>query len=129
MTSTSVGRRPAITSSSSSSLGSVASARATSSRLRSGRVRLSAGLMPAVGEAEPLQDRLGAVARLGEMRPAVQRADGDVLQHAQALERPHDLEGAADAGVAHLVGPQAGDRPAVEADGAGGRRVARRRSC
>ena len=42
MTSTSVGRSPAITSSSSSSLGSVASARATSRRLRSGKVRLSA---------------------------------------------------------------------------------------
>ena len=42
MRSVSVGRRPAITSSSSSSCGPVASARATSSRLRSGSVRVEA---------------------------------------------------------------------------------------
>ena len=49
----------------------------------------------------------------------MQRADRDVLQHAQALERLHELEGAADAGVAGAIGPQAGDHLAVQADGAG----------
>ena len=42
-----------------------------------------------------------------------------------AAEGPHDLEGAADAGMAGQVGPKPGDVDAVEADR--GRRPARRR--
>ena len=34
---------------------------------------------------------------------AVQRAHRDILEHAQALERLHDLEGPADAGGAHAI--------------------------
>ncbi len=53
MRSVSVGRRPAITSSSSKSFGSVASARATSSRLRSGSVSVEAGCARLSIEIEP----------------------------------------------------------------------------
>ena len=123
MTSTSVGRRPAITSSSSSSLGSVASARATSSFLRSGKVRLSASWSRR--SARPSRFRMpSAAARASaSARPAMQGADRDVLQNAQSLEGPHDLEGPADACVAHAIGPQAGDLPSVEPHRAGARRM------
>ena len=86
-------------------------------------------LVAAVVEAEARQDRRGSLARLGEMGLAMQCAHGDVLQHAQALERLDDLEGAADAGIADAVGPQPGDRPAVELHGARSRARTRRRSC
>ena len=80
-------------------------------------------LVAAVVQAEPLQDRLGRGTRFGKPRLAMQRTDRDVLEHAQSLERLHDLEGAAHARVAHAVGTQAGDRLAVERYRAGGRRV------
>ena len=63
MRSVSVGRRPAITSSSSRSFGSVASARATSSRLRSGNVSAEAALRALVEQIEPPQHLVGARAR------------------------------------------------------------------
>src|SRR5690242_12241571 len=77
--------------------------------------------MATVGEAQPLEDRRGRLARLAEMRATVQRANGDVLEDAEAVERPHDLEGAAHARVADLVRAQARDGAAVERDAAGGR--------
>ena len=63
MRSVSVGRSPAITSSSSSNFGSVASARATSSRLRSGRVSVEAMLAALVEQAEARAARARACSR------------------------------------------------------------------
>ena len=117
MRSVSVGRRPAITSSSSSSFGSVASARATSSRLRSGSVSAEARWCALVVEVEPAQ-HLAARARARRATSAAvqQRADDDVVLDRQRRERPHDLEGAADAAPADLVGRQAVDALAGEGD-------------
>ena len=79
MRSVSVGRSPAITSSSSRSFGSVASARATSSRLRSGK-RQRPGQMPALVEQIELpQDLVRAAHRRLRVRLAQQRADHDVV--------------------------------------------------
>ena len=63
MRSVSVGRRPAITSSSSSSFGSVASARATSSRLRSGKVSDAGQMRALVVQVEPPQHLVRAARR------------------------------------------------------------------
>ena len=65
------GRRPAITSSSSSSLGRVASARATSSRLRSGRVSEEAGRCA-------FESEVAAFSRM-EARDAARRGDAALL--------------------------------------------------
>ena len=87
------GLRPAITSSSSSSFGSVASARASSSRLRPATVRSRPG-----GRAWRQADRAARPPRrrerVGAGRAAQVGADRDVLAHGQAGERLHDLEGA-----------------------------------
>ena len=61
MRSVSVGRRPAITSSSSRSFGSVASARATSSRLRSGKRQRRGELRALVVQIEPPQHLVRAL--------------------------------------------------------------------
>ena len=119
MASISAGLSPAITSSSSSSRGSVASARAVSSRLRSGSVRLAAGAWRFLREAEPGQQRLGGGARGAERGRALQRAHHHVLERRQAAERLHQLEGAGDAGGADRIGPQPRDVAAAESDAAG----------
>jgi len=75
--------------------------------------------VPAIVQAELHQDVGRVGARIGKGRPAVQGTDRDILQHAQPLERLHDLEGAADTGVADEVGPQPRDLPSVEAHAAG----------
>ena len=116
ISSVSVGRSPAITSSSSSSFGWVASARATSSRLRSGSVRLDAGRSRSSHMFERAQRSLGARAREPGVTGAQEAADHRVLDHRHVGERPHDLEGAADARRADLVRTQARDVPAREAD-------------
>ena len=80
MRSVSVGRRPAITSSSSRSFGSVASARATSSRLRSGSVSDDAELLALVEQVELPQHLVRASrARRAHVGAAQQRADDDVV--------------------------------------------------
>ena len=131
MRSVSVGRRPAITSSSRSSFGSVASARATSSRLRSGSVSADGRLVALVEQIEPRAAR-----RCAWSRAAVdvgRRSSAPTMTLSSTVsagKRPHDLEGAADAAPADLVGRQAVDalrrakamRPLVG-------REARRRSC
>ena len=105
MWSVSVGRRPAITSSSSRMRGPVASARATSSRLRSGSVSEAAMLVALAAEAQ-LLDHLRRPSALASrtLGAGVERADDDVLHHGQPGERLHQLERAADAGAADLVG-------------------------
>ena len=86
MRSVSVGRRPAITSSSSSSFGSVASARATSSRLRSGSVSADAQLRALVEQIEPAQHLVRVRARRADVAAAQQRADHDIVLDASAPE-------------------------------------------
>ena len=53
---------------------------------------------------------------------AEQRADADVLEHAEIAERAGDLEGAGDAELGDAVGRHAGDALVLEPDLAGGRR-------
>ena len=92
---------PAI-SSSSSSRGPVASARAISSRLRSSRVSEPAGALARVKQAESARGcrRRPAAASRSARAPAVDRADQQVLEHGELLEGLRDLVGAADAGAA-----------------------------
>ena len=120
------GLSPASTSSSSSSCGSVASARASSRRLRPATVSLAAGAIEEVGEADASRDRLGPRERVGAAGRAQVRADGDVLAHAQAGERLHDLEGARDAAPRQHVRRHAGDVVAA-IDGCARRSAARSR--
>ena len=98
----SVGVRPAIASSSSRTLGSVASARAISSRLRPGVPRLRAGRVDA---RAPRPTRSMHGAGLGRaLRPRVgmaqEGADHDVVEHRHVLEGERHLEGAGDARAA-----------------------------
>ena len=116
MRSVSVGRRPAITSSSSSSFGSVASARATSSRLRSGSVS-AAGQLPAlVEQIETPEHLMGAAHRRRGSGWRSSAPTTTLSSTRERRERPHDLEGAADAAPAHLVGRQAVDARALKRD-------------
>ena len=88
MWSVSVGRRPAITSSSSSRRGPVASARATSSRLRSGSVSEAASwsrLLPRPSCSMTAVAPLACASRT--LAASVERADDDVLHHRQPGER------------------------------------------
>ena len=129
MRSVSAGRRPAITSSSSSSFGSVASARATSSRLRSGNVSVEATC-----SRLPCRSSCSSTSRArrraaGDIGSVQQRADNDVVLDGERRERPHDLERPSDAAPADRVGRQTVDALAREADRALVRRELRRRSC
>ena len=117
--STSTALRPAITSSSSSSFGRIASALASSSRLRSGPPSSSARWSDApveTREFEPFARALRAPARDERLAAAAaeQRADRDVLQHRQAGKRLHHLEGAADAEMRAPVRRQPIDARALE---------------
>ena len=111
------GLRPASTSSSSSSFGSVASARASSSRLRPATVSVRAGRSSMSPRPTSRADLLGRRERLGA------RADGaDARRPAmfsrtdQAGERLHDLEGAGDAAPRQPMRRLAGDVVAGIAD-------------
>ena len=110
MRSVSVGRRPAITSSSSSNFGSVASARATSSRLRSGNVSVEASLAALVEQIEPPKQIMRAPPCRGHIGMAQQCADDDIVLDAERGEWPHKLERACDAAPAHHIGRQPFDR-------------------
>src|SRR6267142_2703595 len=96
----SIGVRPVRTSSSKSSFGSVASARATSSR------RFSEGINSLARTS----------ARLAHDGGADQRADDDVVDDSHGLEALDDLERARDAALATLRRRQRGDVLAVEPD-------------
>ena len=116
------GLSPASTSSSSSSFGSVASARASSSRLRPATVSVSRRPVEHVAEADVAADLLGD-GRAPSARAAMaqMRADQDVFAHRQAGERLHDLEGARDAAPRQPMRRLAGDVLAGIADRAGAR--------
>ena len=107
---------PAI-SSSSRSRGASASARAISSRLRSSRVSVPAGDWRR--PMRPVRSRMSPQA-CGDLAPraaaAVDRADQQVLEHGEVLERLRDLVRAADAGAAARVRRQPRDVAAVEPD-------------
>src|ERR1700730_7197423 len=113
----SIGVSPVSTSSSSKSFGSVASARATSSRRFSDGINsLASTDVGAGGEAGKFQHLVGFAARLAHDGGADQRADDDVVDDGHGLEAFHDLEGARDAALAALRRRQRGDVFAVEKD-------------
>ncbi len=64
-------------------------------------------LVALVVEIEAAQHLVRMRARVVDVVPVQQRADDDVVLDRQRRERPHDLEGAADAAPADLVGRQA----------------------
>ena len=92
-------------------LGRVASARATSSRLRSGRVSEEAGRsrLGASLSCSRIERAMRARA-VATLRSLQEGADDDVVEHRKPGERLHDLERAADARGADLVRAQAVDR-------------------
>ena len=91
------GVRPAMASSSSRTLGSDASARAISSRLRPGVPRLFAGASATGAEANAV-DYIGAPwRRHGRVAVAQESADHHVVEHRHGLECQRHLEGAGDA--------------------------------
>ena len=115
MAASSVGLSPAKTSSSSRRPGSVASARASSSRFRPATVRLAAGLSSS--SARPTATRLrGRVARRRHVRPRKVRTDGDIFTHGQTREWLNDLEGASDTATRKDVWRCPGDFGAVVND-------------
>ncbi len=87
MRSVSVGRSPAMTSSSSNNCGSVASARATSSRLRSGNVSVAAIRLRFSKRSSCSSNVRARVARSFDIAMALQRADDDVVLDTQAPEK------------------------------------------
>ena len=118
----SIGVRPVSTSSSSSSFGSVASARATSSRRFSDGIRSLASTSARAARPAELQHLMRLAARLAHHGGADQRADDDVVDDRHGLEALDHLEGAPDAALAALRRRQARDVLAVEPDRAFGRR-------
>ena len=104
MRSVSVGRSPAITSSSSNSLGSVASARATSSRLRSGSVRCAAvdracrtdrdGAAPsrACARAAPTSRRRSSAPTM-TLSSTLSAGNGRTIWKVRAMPRRHTASG------------------------------------
>ena len=84
-------------SSSSSTLGSDASARAISRRLRPGVPRLRAGASAIGAEADVVDDLARLVAGACGVRVAQEGADHDVVEHRHGLERERHLERARDA--------------------------------
>src|SRR5580692_5536599 len=112
--------RPPATSSSSSSLGPDARARASSSRLRWSRP--SRGPVRLAGHPGPLQrlrrgDVAGALPKAGPLL----RGDEDVLEHGHIGERPRHLVGAPDAEPAPRRRVQLGDLAPGEGDLPGAR--------
>ena len=93
ISSISAGFSPASTSSSNSSLGRVASARASSRRLRP-HGQVGGGLVQLRAQVDAARDGLGGRQRVGSPRQAQVRAHGDVLAHRLRAKRLHDLEGA-----------------------------------
>ena len=117
------GLSPASTSSSSRSFGSIASARASSSRLRPATVRLAARPVEHVAEPDRVRDlRRRRRARRRARGRDQMCADRDVLGDGQAGERLHDLERARDAAPGEAVRRLAGDVAAGIEDAAGARR-------
>ena len=83
------------------------------------RRQLAGEAVRIVGEADAGHGVGGKAARLGVRGGAHVGADDDVVGDRHARERPHDLEGAADAGRAQLVRLAPRDVAAVEHDLAG----------
>ena len=108
-----------MTSSSSSSLGCIASALASSSRLRSGPPSASArwsawAPSPMKSSSSRACSRAADAARAAP-RPE-QRADRDIVEHGQAGERLDDLKGAGDAETGAAKRRQVIDAPTLEAE-------------
>ena len=81
---------------------------------------MPASVLARVEQPEPLEDlAAGLRDRALRLAAAIDRADEQVLEHGEFLERLRDLMGAADAGAAASLRRHAGEIAAVEADGAG----------
>ena len=94
----------------------MASARATSSRLRSGSVSVAGDLAALVEQVEMPEHLVRAPARHHRVGPMQQGADDDVVLDRERRKRTHQLEGAADAAPADDVGPEPVDALAGEMD-------------
>ena len=113
--------KPPATSSSSSSFGSVASARASSSRLRSSSVSVPAGTLAL--SASPQRSSIARSAVDMPLAPARESAgDHQILEHRHAAERLRNLKRAGDAQPAALGRRQPRDVAALEQDASGIRR-------
>ena len=109
--------------------GRVASARATSSRLRSGSVSDAAG-WPRLANRPSRSSTSSARLRASPtLRRALSAPTTTLSSTRQPRERLDQLEGAPDPGAADLVRPPAVDAPAGEAHEPGVRPVDARRSC
>jgi hypothetical protein len=102
MVSHSVGRRPAITSSSSSSFGRVASARDFQA-FPIGKGERRSRECAFIFKIQLLQNGKSQIACRRDLAFPLQRADDHVVQHAQARKGLDDLEGPADARCADLM--------------------------
>ena len=118
ISSISVGLSPDITSSSSSSRGSVARPRATSRRLRSGSVRWRAGTSRRGAQADEVHDLGRAPPRRRHVGRAVEGAHHHVLERGEPGEGLHELEGAGEPEPADRVRLEPHQARALEADGA-----------
>ena len=77
----------------------MASARASSRRLRPADGQVGRGLVELRRQADPLRDASAAASAAARRGCAQVRADRDVLAHRLRGERLHDLEGARHAGA------------------------------
>src|SRR3970282_1202684 len=116
MASISVGLSPAMTSSSNSRVGSVASARASSSSLRAASVSPAAGARVRAPHPAALHDGPGRIEALPHGGMAGESRDPDVLDDGELRERPDDLEGARQPEPADLVGLETVEAAAAEAN-------------
>jgi hypothetical protein len=82
-----------------------------------GEVRRGHGALVVQPELAEHGQRL--VARASDIGLALERADQHVVEHAETRERLDDLKGPTDAGIADAIGPEPGDRAAVELHRAG----------
>ena len=101
---TSVGLSPAMASSSNRTFGSVASARAISSRLRPGVPRFRAGVSARVAIPTPLQHGERALPRLCGIGGAQEGAYHDVLHDRHVAERLRQLESAGEPELGTALG-------------------------
>ena len=111
--STSALLRPALTSSRNNSFGFIASAFASSSRLRIASVSVAADCAACGFEPDEGKMRARLLARGFQALPGLreQRRGGDIVERGEFGERLHDLEGARQSEPRRLIGLDPGDVP------------------
>ncbi len=116
MRSVSVGRRPAITSSSSRELRRGCERTRDFEPLAVGQGQRFRHARAFVEQIELTHHVMCRCSRLRRIGGAQERADHDVVFHGQRRERPHDLERACDAAAADLIRPPPIDAFALKRD-------------